>query len=231
MPALSGICAALCALGLVSATPPVARPAQTTIRVNINFDRSVTSFVWTAVRQEVDAIWSDLGVKLMWTETTTGAPSIVAADAEAALQLRVIVVPKRRDGGRMPHQVLGRTMVDINGNVRGPIYLYLDPIELVLRQRETSNSLLHDVEFARAVGRVLAHELGHVLLGSPSYHDPSGLMRLQFSADQLAKSDRRAVQLADGSAERLRERLAALAAFASDERLTPPYVIAGPVKK
>jgi hypothetical protein len=212
MPFVSAFCAPLCVLGLVFAAPPrAAQPGQLTVRVKMNFDRSVTTFVWAAVREETAAIWSEYGVNLVWSATDA-----VETRDDGALQLEVVVVPPRPDRMRTPRQVLGRTMVDAHGDARGPIYLYLDPIELLLRQRETNNTLMHDAEFARAVARVLAHELGHMLIGTD--HDLSGLMRVKFSVEQLARPDRRPFRLADGGVDRLRERIATLVASAGDKR-------------
>ena len=63
---------------------------------------------------------------------------------------------------------------------------------------------------ALTLGRVLAHELGHVLLGSPGYHGPEGLMKATFMADDLVRLERSRFRLADRSIVRLQERLAAL---------------------
>jgi hypothetical protein len=52
---------------------------------------------------------------------------------------------------------------------------------------------------------VLAHEVGHVILGAP-FHRPAGLMRAQFSADELAAPDRRPFALTGVDVARLQSR-------------------------
>ena len=74
----------------------------------------------------------------------------------------------------------------------------------------TLDPALRDRQRAMAVGRVLAHEVGHVLLGTPSYHDSECLMRSSFGAVDLTGFDRRRLRLSARSVNRLRARVAAL---------------------
>jgi hypothetical protein len=53
---------------------------------------------------------------------------------------------------------------------------------------------LRDQVVARAVGRVLAHEVGHYLLRWP-HHAEAGLMRSEFHASSLAAPDPNAFAL------------------------------------
>jgi hypothetical protein len=62
---------------------------------------------------------------------------------------------------------------------------------------------------ARALGRVLAHEIGHFVLALPS-HAPSGLMRPTFSGRELTTLDRKAFALSAELLPRLRDRLVRL---------------------
>jgi hypothetical protein len=66
-----------------------------------------------------------------------------------------------------------------------------------------------DRELARALGRVLAHEIGHVLLGARN-HDQTGLMRVSFLPDELAAADRAPFRLTCLDVGRLRSRIGIL---------------------
>jgi hypothetical protein len=68
---------------------------------------------------------------------------------------------------------------------------------------------LAEAAIGRALGRVLAHEIGHYLLASP-VHSKGGLMRAGFDGRQLAAWDRRSFVLDSGALPRLRARLARL---------------------
>jgi hypothetical protein len=61
----------------------------------------------------------------------------------------------------------------------------------------------------RALGRVLAHELGHYLLASGA-HTSAGLMQRAFSGADLGSTDRRAFQIDPTYMPRLNARLARL---------------------
>jgi len=64
-------------------------------------------------------------------------------------------------------------------------------IHLHVDRSITSRGMLiaYDHDLGRALGRVLAHEIGHVLLAAPN-HANAGLMRAAFRADELAALDR-----------------------------------------
>jgi hypothetical protein len=64
-------------------------------------------------------------------------------------------------------------------------------------------------DVGRALGRVLAHEIGHVILGAPG-HQPRGLMRFAFPPSELIGHSRLAYRLSPLEQARLRQREAEL---------------------
>jgi hypothetical protein len=200
MPLTSSILAGLCAFCLSSAAPssPSRPPDTLAVRVNLRFDRSITSdLIKTVLKEEAAAIWNPYGVDLLWSD----------GDGGAAPHFDVIVARHQRGAVlNRSEVVLGITTIDRSGVVCGPIRIWLDTIESLFQQGHI-NALLRDREMATALGRVLAHELGHALLGVPTYHDRAGLMRAAFDVDDLARLDRRRFQLTDGTVGRLRARI------------------------
>jgi hypothetical protein len=195
----SSVLAGFFAFCMCSAGPSLSRPPDTlTVRVNVRFDRSITSdLIKTVVKDEAEAIWKMNGVELQWSDSDVGAGlhfNVVVARHQPNMVLNRSVM------------VLGITTIDRSGVVCGPIRIWFDTIEALLPQGHI-NALLHDREMATALGRVLAHELGHALLGVPTYHDRAGLMRAVFDVDDLARFDRQRFQLTDGSVGRLRARI------------------------
>jgi len=65
---------------------------------------------------------------------------------------------------------------------------------------------ISDRDLARALGRVLAHEIGHVLLAAPN-HDRDGLMRANFRPRDLLYPNPVPFRLADGRMGRLKSRV------------------------
>lgn len=165
--------------------------------MNARFDRAVSSGVIKSLaRQEAADIWRDYGVEIIWDRSL-----------ESALHLDVVIVSARTEYARAnSFAILGRTEIDHDGAVVGPIRVNYDAIEQVLEFRDTSSPLLREREVGRALGRVLAHEIGHALLGLPAFHDAEGLMRLSIPVDELVSPDRRFLQLSDASLNRLRRR-------------------------
>jgi len=186
---------------LLSAVAPLSAQSSGTLVVTMNarFDRSVSSSVTKSVaRQEAAGIWHDYGVEILWDRSAV----------EPALHFDVVVASAKTE--RVPSNsfaVLGRTELDHEGEVVGPIRVNYEAIEEVLEFRETSSPLLREREMGRALGRVLAHEIGHALLGHPAFHDAEGLMRVSIPVDDLVSPDRRFLQLSDASIDRLRRRV------------------------
>jgi hypothetical protein len=171
------------------------------VTMNTRFDRAVSSSVIKSLaRQEASDIWHDYGVEILWDRY-----------AEPALHFEVVIIRGKTEYvASSSFAVLGRTEIDRDGGVVGPIRVNYEAIEQLLEFRDTSSPLLHEREVGRALGRVLAHEIGHALLGLPAVHDTEGLMRLSIPVDDLVSPDRRFLQLSDASINRLRRRVQCL---------------------
>jgi hypothetical protein len=131
---------------------------------------------------EAAEIWSVHGVAVVATGPDQPPPA-------NAVLIRIVV--ERRPGSRTSGH--NGPLASIRFDENGPesvIALYLpDLIEMIADSNVPGSGgdpwpmILRERAIGRAVGRVLAHELGHYLLRSRT-HAPSGLMRaVQFAAD------------------------------------------------
>ena len=161
------------------------------------------------LKTETAAIWEPYGIRIEWIDDTISGRPANGVSLDASID-RHFETPRQMQWPT----VLGRVTTTPRPPNWEPIRLSLDATRSVLARRPTSRTsivgLVLDQELARALGRVLAHEIGHVLLNVRS-HDRVGLMRAVFRPDQLADNDRAPFRLACGSVARLRERLSALA--------------------
>jgi hypothetical protein len=165
----------------------------------------------------VNAIWTPHGFAWEWVP---GRPSALAP---CDISLRVLI-----DGeGHTPpeHDPRGATstlasIVFLNGeSPRDLINVALDVAIRMLGNernipaaRAASRHLL-----ARVIGRSLAHELGHYLLGSKG-HSARGLMRQRLSMKELSAADIRPFHLSQAEAARLHARRTASASGVTPDR-------------
>jgi hypothetical protein len=184
----------LWAVALHAATPRLETtgPAFTTVTVSLAIVSDLSKTARQVMVTEVERIWRAEGVQLLWTDSTH--PSSV----------RVIVLHGPRIA---PSPRYGLASFDKS---RSEIVATLNAIHQVIQDglRPAGSVPAARTEHAvgLALGRVIAHEIGHHLLGIE--HAPRGLMRAVFDARMLV--DPRASQefsLDEPSRARLRERL------------------------
>ena len=191
---------------------------QKMVRVGIELE----SPAWAVARYtpamiaEADAIWRPYGVAVVVLLKAPDARDI--ADVRLTLAFgpasnagTATAGPRRRgapglgaigfDERGLPGRALSVDVAVITGEIREG--------GLPPRPLDQWPQALVDLIIGRALGRVLAHELGHYLLSSPA-HAPSGLMKPSFDSRRLAGSDRRPFALNSTALPRLRARLARL---------------------
>jgi len=171
---------------------------------------------------ETTALWKPHGVVLTWI--TSGATSDplphgvvrvangAASRTATALPLGAVVFA---EGSATPAHTLMLSVAAVIQTVKNVKWQNRALAELPANSR--------DHLIGRALGRVLAHELGHYLLGL-RVHAKSGLMRPEFRADQLIALSRQGFKLLEKQLPALRLRLVQLAAEQQHARavLTDP---------
>ena len=170
---------------------------------------------------EAAAVWAPYGIAIRWTGRAN-PDRCELIDASIAVQ--VDNTPGRRSTARP--LTLGTTRVSRSRTGPVPIRLDYAAVERLLGSL-TADMLGHVVgrqqlapsDVGRALGRVLAHEVGHVLLGG-SRHARSGLMRASFIPSELVDYRRRSYTLSSAEVARLTQRAAVHAVQAAGESIT-----------
>jgi hypothetical protein len=155
----------------------------------------------TAVRAEANRIWARHRIVLVW-----GRDRPLSTDTRYAAVIPVIFddremakFPAQRGDDALARAVfLGRNQT---------IYVSVSRTLGMVRRLHGIGTDLHnqgarDIRAGTFVGRVVAHELGHILLTSPA-HAATGLMRPMFVFRDLVSGDDASIELTAADAGRL----------------------------
>ena len=141
-------------------------------------------------RQTVDRILKDAGVSLTWRSCPCPEPV-----GRGELVMRVLAAPSPV----LAPGSLGYSYVDLQHKSGTLATVFVDRIHLLASAA--------GVDDAELLGRAMAHEVAHLLLGTHD-HEHRGLMRGQWTADDLAKQMPGDWMLLPGERARLRKAVA-----------------------
>lgn len=154
--------------------------AQTTLTVRIYNPAHVSPNTLVKVRDEAAYILRSAGIRTAWvTCTNPGECPKPASVLDVVVRLAPdSVFPKQDTAHR---RILGRAVTGY-GKVADYVEVYYAPIRKLVSETQMASS-------ADVIGAVIAHEVGHLFLGSG--HSGSGLMRGCWSPRELALLARR----------------------------------------
>ena len=183
--------------------------ADVCVSVDVHFTgRAPSPGLVRSMQEEASSIWGTYGVRVQW------GPQPVPAECERSAGPFDVTVERQLAPWilKTGQPVLGSTRVPPAAINHTPIHIDYDATERLLRsvtdERLAALAGNHQVgwlEIGRALGRILAHEIGHVLLGAPS-HQVRGLMRSSFAPADLLRLERQSFTLSQGEQIRLRNR-------------------------
>ena len=132
-----------------------------------------------SVTDEVERIWQGSAVSFHWIREDD-------ARGEHADRVVLVDITETPAGGwRVPRTALGGVPM-VAGRFRQVIYVSPSRVRQLVRSTGAHPLDAHfDAVYARMLGRVIAHELGHLLLASTGHH-PTGLMRASFDKQDVA---------------------------------------------
>ena len=182
------------------------------VGVRLRFaDRAPSRALVESMQDEAAALWRRYGLRIQWQ-----AEPRAATCAAVQASFDVLVDRPTHAPGTPLSGALGRTRVAPGALAAAPIYIDEDATERVLGllaadtlMRLTGHPFVARPDLGRALGRVLAHEIGHLVLAARA-HQSRGLMRAVFLADDLVAHQRGSYDLSGAELARLRDREAEL---------------------
>jgi hypothetical protein len=188
-----------------AAAPPVL------FRLYFAFQVEPPAAIRHAIQEEVDSIMSPIGWRIHWTYLNPEASREWSTDlAVMRFKGRCEVDPLPSEP--VPNNALGATSVT-DGKVSPFGVVYCDAVRrFVAPLLALLPGVRREAVFGRALGRVLAHELNHIINRSQR-HAPKGLGRAGLSPEELMANDFR---FSESDIQRLRIRLLPLVLRSSD---------------
>ena len=161
------------------------------VDVDLHFAGAAPSRDLTAtLEKEATAIWAPYGVELHWQ-----SPACAVKDMSFD-----VLIGRHLPPASVDRPVLGQTQVQLSRIDGVPIVIDAGATEKALGELTigelatlVGRTCVGPQEMGRAFGRIVAHEIGHVLLGLPN-HQRHGLMRPSFQAADMVRPVRWQVQ-------------------------------------
>lgn len=188
--------AIVAALLLVMAGRTWAGEVGETIAVEVRDYAGVPPATLAAATHEAARVLRRAGIEVEWT--LGSSPSVetsASADAGQPQPLRVGIFAPRHPTPVRSHSVLGYAVLPADGSPGVDAGVRYGAVERQLH--DTTASL------PQVVGYVIAHEVGHLLLGSNA-HAAWGVMSAQLSGAYFDKAAQGTLAFASDEAERLR---------------------------
>jgi hypothetical protein len=180
----------LCAGGLL--VPPIAEsasPAPIHVTARLYNIARVPASVKTSALDVTAGALNAGGIHLQWLDCDV-AESCAVVPARGELIIRLVRsgnhiaagthpnVGVALSGPRKPPLVLGEAFIDVRERTGVLASVFVDRVELI--------AAMSEIDAASLLGLAIAHELGHLLLGTTS-HSVSGLMRAEWSPDDIRR--------------------------------------------
>jgi len=185
---------------LTSATDVAAGPEAVPYTFQLDRARVQVRVYDTAVMSAADqtvalraatGVLAAAGIDITWlpcgrAEASTNPPACAAPMAHDELSVRLVRLagtPSARGELR-----LGYSLVDTTVAEGALATVYVDRVEWLVRQAGYDGATVRGCYGAMVLGYAIAHEVGHLLLGT-NHHGSAGLMRAVWSRSDLQRND------------------------------------------
>jgi hypothetical protein len=203
------IAAASLALVVASAAVPAAEALPSSpvmpLVVSVTAAADISPSLVRAVLHEADAVWRVAGFRFTWQIDAPALPSM----------LRVIIGGGTSSGVNRLTPLAWVTLAE-NGMPEPKVYVshanalkFLKDSRGVVGLVDTMPVAQRDAYLARVLGRALAHEVGHYLMGS-KLHTARGLMRAEHTSAEFFGPERDAFRIDANERQRMAARFASI---------------------
>src|SRR5262245_39086087 len=191
-----------------SSTPPML--------VSVEAASDIPARLVAAIVAETDAVWRGTGIQFFWQRAARDAQPASSMPTPYRTPILRVQIGHETHGTREWTFPLGWIVFDDPQTPEQEIYLsyenaltLLDKSDGVVGPTRAMPQLQREALLARALGRSLAHEIGHYLLAS-KVHTEKGLMMAVHSAFELFGIERVRFGLAPSERERMVERFTSI---------------------
>lgn len=181
-----------------SQTPPTVATKQE-VTISVYDYANVSTELLVATEEDARRIFRQAGVETIWATCFPRPETIQAPDCHTvdATHLVMKILPRAISAqARDRNDVLGTALLGEKG-IGYYAYVFYDSVQRVAEERKLGHAILGDV---------LAHEIGHLLLGSNS-HSISGIMSAHWYGDELRRISEGAMLFTPSQSRMLRDRL------------------------
>ena len=186
---------------------------STQMTVAVYNDARVPSAVLSRAEQRAASIFAHANFEVVWVHC-------IHARAEDAMVCRQTDLPGHLALRIMPdatksasHAVFGIAFLALDGSGK-----YSDVFWNRVRDLQATSNL----DLSSVLGSVMAHEMGHLLLGSNA-HSVSGIMRAQWDAEELQRIAMGTLLFTEHQAERMHGRASVAESAERKEPITSNY--------
>jgi hypothetical protein len=155
-------------------------------------DNATTSQLLPDAERTASRVFRQAGVVVHWVNCS------LAPDCPGDIQTGDLVIRMVPHARSLQSEVFGVSFLGSGG-----VGVYADVfLESIQQLRESAN----DVSASATLGAVIAHELGHLLLGTNA-HSPQGIMQARWQAEQLRNVGQGRMLFTPEQAGRLRNKI------------------------
>ena len=186
-----------------AAAAPIASDAVPAMIVSVSVEPNLSPSLVKAILAEADAIWRPSGISFVWQRTPPVSVSYALTGDAAPYRTNTLhlTIGERRGPERNGRLPLGWIVFDDMTVPAQELYLSYANARQMLEEARSVVGLIDQMPImqretllSRAMGRALAHELGHYLLAS-KVHTERGLMKAIMTAVELFSPDSRGFRI------------------------------------